>query len=665
MESIMISRQNRYRILIALIPLAFLVGWFLHTPSTRHGAGEGAAITLPSAEYTCSMHPAVRSADPDAPCPLCGMDLIPVTSDGGDADEEGAVITLSPRARQLARVATSPVERRYVESGVQLLGKVTVDETRVRRISAWSAGRLDRLYVDYTGIRVAAGDHLAELFSPELITAQEELLQAKSGKRSGLGAEMLGAAREKLRLLGLTAIQIQEIEERGRPLDHVTISAPTGGIVIEKHAVEGAYVKVGSPIVSIVDLNQVWVKLDAYESDLPWLRYGQEVSFESIAHPGEIFTGQVAFVDPVLDERSRTVKVRVNVANDDGGLKPGMFVRATLRARLTADGRVADAGLAGKWISPMHPEVVKEGPGACDVCGMDLVPTESLGYAGAELSGEGAPLVIPATAPLITGRRAVVYVADPDAEGRYEGREVVLGPRAGDHYLVESGLMEGEQVVTRGNFKIDSALQILARPSMMNPASGGPASGHDSGAMAMAPQEDAVPAAADPLAAIGEGDRLSLPATFLEQIESLYSSYFDLQNALSHDKEHRARKQAKKLGEALDKVEMSLLSAEGHEVWMRLLPALRESAKAVESAGDIAASRREFEGLSAAVAALGKRFGREAGKELLVYHCPMAFDFQGADWLQESEGTENPYFGSSMFKCGTLQGNLNEESARD
>lgn len=671
----MISPKVGRLLLIALIPAAFLVGWFVHAPAPRQGEGEGtAAESQAGREYTCSMHPQVRSSDPNASCPICGMDLIPVATAGGDVSDEGAVIILSPRARQLAQVATAPVERRYVASGVQLLGTVRADETRVRRISAWSAGRLDRLYVDYTGIRVAEGDHLAELFSPELITAQEELLQAKRSDIVDFGAENLTASREKLRLLGLTLSQIDELERRGRPLDHVTITAPIGGIVLEKHAVEGAYVSVGSPIVSIADLSRVWVKLDAYESDLPWLRYGQEVSFQSIAFPGETFAGRIAFLDPVLDERSRTVKVRVNVPNDDGQLKPGMFVRATLQARLTADGRVADTGLAGKWISPMHPEVVKDGPGSCDVCGMDLVPTESMGYASAEASGQGAPLVIPATAPLITGRRAVVYVADPVAEGRYEGREIVLGPRAGDHYLVRSGLAEGEQVVTRGNFKIDSALQIQARPSMMSPEGGVPAPGHQHGGMPAAAGTDegyvdheatgSDPAAAKPVASligIAEGPRLMTPEAFIDRIENVYAAYFDLQSALSHDNLEQARKQAVKTGSALAKIDMSLLDHEAHQVWMKLLPALSESSKAVEGAADIEASRREFEGLSRAVAVLGARFGRQAGRELLVYHCPMAFDFEGADWLQETEGTENPYFGSSMFKCGTLRMDLNAD----
>jgi len=213
----------------------------------------------------------------------------------------------------------------------------------------------------------------------------------------------------------------------------------------------------------------VWVYLDAYESDMMWIRYGQEVEFETEAYPGEVFAGTISFIDPVLNAKTRTVKLRVDVENPDGKLKPEMFVRAVVRAKVAQGGRVMDEAMAGKWICPMHPDVVKDGAGSCDICGMDLVTTESLGYVKVDAPKE-APLIIPASAPLITGKRAVVYVQLRDKEKpTYEGREVVLGPRAGDYYIVKSGLDEGEIVVTKGNFKIDSALQIRAKPSMMNP----------------------------------------------------------------------------------------------------------------------------------------------------------------------------------------------------
>jgi Cu(I)/Ag(I) efflux system membrane fusion protein len=402
------------------------------------------------------------------------MDLIPL--------EMGAIgerqIEFSEAAKKLMEIETSPVERKFVTAEIRMVGKINYDETRVKYITAWTPGRIDRLYVDYTGITVSKGDHMVYLYSPDLLSAQAELIQAAkaAGNIKPDGSELINrsimatleAAREKQRLLGLTAEQISDIEKSGRPVDHLTIYAPIGGIVIERNATEGMYVQTGTKIYTIADLSQLWVKLDAYESDMMWLRYGQEVEFTTEAYPGEVFKGRISFIDPVLNAKTRTVKLRVNVANPDGRLKPGMFVHAVAKAKVAGAGRVMDTAMAGKWICPMHPDIVKTETGSCDICGMDLVTTESLGFIKADVP-EKAPLVIPASAPLITGKRAVVYVQIQGAEKpTYQGREIVLGPRAGDYYIVKSGLMEGEIIVTSGNFKIDSAMQIQAKPSMMS-----------------------------------------------------------------------------------------------------------------------------------------------------------------------------------------------------
>jgi len=444
-------------------------------------AGAPAAAKQP--KYACSMF-CVPPLPHPGKCPICGMEMVEVETEApaGDAPAPPRTLTLTPLAQQLAGVRVAPVERKFVTAEVGMIGKVDYDETRLRYIAARVPGRLDRLYVDYTGVPVREGDHLVYLYSPELLAAQEELLQAKRVTTAATegGGESASAARwqwledirAKLRLWGLTDAQIEEIEARGAPTDHLTIYAPSGGVVIDKNAVEGMYVETGTRIYTIADLSRVWVKLDAYESDLVFLRYGQPVEFEVQAYPGEKFSGRIAFIDPVLDGRTRTVKVRVNVPNVDGRLKPEMFVRARVYAQIAAGGRVMNSDLAGKWISPMHPEIVKDGPGACDVCGMPLVPAESLGYVAADGDAERAPLVVPRSAPLLTGRRAVVYVELPDAPGTYQGREVVLGARAGDDYVVREGLHEGERVVVNGNFKLDSAMQIRAEPSMMSPAGG-------------------------------------------------------------------------------------------------------------------------------------------------------------------------------------------------
>ncbi len=419
--------------------------------------------------WTCSMHPQIRQPKPGQ-CPICGMDLIPVVTDAA-LDEAGPrEITLSPAARRLAEVAVAPVERRAVAVEIRLVGKVQFDQTLLAYIAPRVDGRLDRLYANYEGVPVKVGDHLADLYSPELVSAQQELLQAAGlSEGSSTSASLLNATRERLRLWGLTGEQIAEIERSGQVRDHITFYSPIGGIVVKLEAREGLYVKAGMNLFTVADLTHVWADLNAYESDLAWLRYAQEVEFQVEAYPGETFKGTLAFIDPLLDPVTRTVKVRVNVPNADGRLKPGMFVRAIVRATVDGTGKVTRPDLRGKWISPMHPEIVKDGPGTCDVCGMPLVRAEELGYAAPEGNPPLLPLVIPASAPLITGKRAVVYVALPQKEGAYEGREVVLGPRAGDYFLVRDGLREGEQVVIHGNFMIDSSLQIQGKPSMMAP----------------------------------------------------------------------------------------------------------------------------------------------------------------------------------------------------
>ncbi len=282
---------------------------------------------------------------------------------------------------------------------------------------------------------------------------------------------MAEAARYKLRLLGLTETQIKRIEAEKTPTDHLTIYAPFGGVVIEKLRQQGERVKRGDRLFTVADLSQVWVEMDAYESDLPWLRYGQKVTFTTESLPGQEFSGTIGFINPMLNERMRTVKVRVIVPNPEGKLKPGMFVSGKVQAQLGEEGGLIAPDLKGKWLCPMHPWIVKDGPGKCDLCGMPLKRAESLGYKTEADAGE--PLVIPASAPLITGKRAVVYVQLPDTEQpTFEGREIVLGPKAGDYYVVLDGLAEGELVVTRGNFKIDSEIQIQAKPSMMSPDAG-------------------------------------------------------------------------------------------------------------------------------------------------------------------------------------------------
>jgi len=612
-----------------------------------------------SKKYACAMNCVPPLPNPGK-CPICGMEMVVVDEGVGDDDLGPRTLTLSARAQKLAEIQVAPVERKFVLAEIRMVGKVDYDETRFKYITAWVPGRLDRLYVDYTGVPVKKGEHLVYIYSPELLVAQVELLRAietagemkasadKSVRQSALG--LIEDARKKLSLWGLTKEQIAEIEKRGTPSDHMTIYAPIGGIVIHKNAQEGMYVDTGSRIYTIVDLTRVWVKLDAYESDLAWIRYGQEVEFETEAYPGEKFTGKVAFIDPVLSSKTRTVKVRLNVENLDGRLKPEMFVRAIAQAKIAEGGMVVNAELAGKWISPMHPEVVKDGPGSCDVCGMPLVRAETLGYVSPDDINAKPPLVVPASATLMTGKRAVVYVEVPNKPGTYQGREIVTGARAGDYYLVREGLTEGERVVVNGNFKIDSAIQIMAKPSMMNPEGGGPTPVHDHGGQKHITSHTA--GKDDKAKQESQGFKVS--DSFLTQLQNLFDAYFKVQNALSLDSHKDAQKASKNLGKVLQGIDMALLKGKAHQVWMKEAAGIGKSAANIEAAGDIEKTRSGFALLSESMIAVAKQFG--TGKQPVYrLHCPMAFDNRGADWLQNKKQTANPYFGSAMFRCGSIK----------
>lgn len=635
--------------------LASMMSGAREAESTRPASASDVATTAEGPSmWTCSMHPQIRKSKPGE-CPICGMDLIPVAKTSGGM----RTLVISPEARALMNIATSPVERKYVTHEIRMVGKVDYDETKLGYITAWVSGRLDRLFVDYTGVQVNKGDHMVSIYSEDLYSTQQELMQAAkyANQRGGTpdigGVNLVAAAREKLRLLGLTEQQIEEIEKQQKPSDHLTIYAPAGGIVIEKLKQEGERVKTGDRIYTIADLTLVWVHLDAYESDLPWIRYGQDVTITTEAYPGETFYGRIAFIQPVLNDKTRTVKVRVNVPNLEGNLKPEMFVHATVRPKVAEGGRVMDPSLVGTWICPMHPEVIKDEPGDCDTCGMDLMRAESLGYVTPEADRGKPPLVIPYSAILPTGTRAVVYVelpsmpsfAEPafrtlssvvedgdlqkireafatygkmldrpydqpgtdytkrlwntyaDRLGEYaligqraetversrqalarvdvtmtelreqfaqqgqptfEGREIVLGPRAGNYQLVRHGLEEGELVVTQGNFKIDSEIQIQAKPSMMTPEGGGAGGRHARGG------------GAPETAGKHEGHAATLPAEFQKQMENLYAKYEAVTETMKAPNLARITTAFNDFGDALRTINGKPLTGHPRMLWNEL-----------------------------------------------------------------------------------------------
>jgi Cu(I)/Ag(I) efflux system membrane fusion protein len=494
------------------------------------------------------------------------------------------------------------------------------------------------------------------MYSPELFAAQEELIQANAAVAAlartaspvlqSTAQATVDAARDKLRLWGLTRSQIERIENTLETSDHLTIYAPIGGVVIHKDAKEGMYVQTGTRIYTIADLDNLWVLFEAYESDLPWLRYGQRVEFTSPSFPGERFEAVISFIDPLVDPKTRTVKVRAVVENKDKKLKPEMFVRGIVKSRIDGNGHIIDEYLADKWISPMHPEIVKDGPGKCDICGMDLVPASSLGFVGKKPGNSKAPLLIPASAPLITGKRAVAYIEIPNDKGPlFEGREIELGPRAGEYYVVTSGIEEGELVVSNGAFKIDSELQLRAKPSMMSPVDETPSATHD---------RDSAPAT----------DREENPgktresAAAAKELEPVYSAYFDVQMALATDKLDDAKDAAKRLASAVRGVDMSTFSPPGRDRWMELAQELSKQANRILDAKDIEIARDGFFYLSDAAIEMQRSFGHTGGRDFYLTHCPMARQGDGADWLQAEDTVWNSFYGEAMQHCGSIEETL-------
>ena len=407
--------SKRYIQFTLFILAGVFLGWlFFHSPVKTKVVQESAEHTDKTTIWTCAMHPQIRMDKPGN-CPICGMELIPLNQENNSTIDPDA-IHLTKDAAQLANVITSVVTRQKPIKEIRLYGKVQADERLLQNQVAHLPGRIEKLMVNFTGEGVRKGQILAEIYSPELVTAQQELLEAAKTKESQ--HEIYEAAKEKLHLWKITDDQIENIEKSGVVENNFEVVSNTTGVVTARRVNTGDHVAQGNVLYDIADLSHVWIMFDAYESDLPFITVGDKLTFTVQALPGYNYTGNIIFIDPVLDPVTRVAKVRVEINNKEGKLKPEMFATGIVKANL---------------------EEYRNN------------------------------FIIPRSAVLWTGKRSIVYVKQPGTdEPIFKIREVGLGPMLGNSYVITDGLNEGDEIVTQGTFSVDAAAQLEGKPSMMN-----------------------------------------------------------------------------------------------------------------------------------------------------------------------------------------------------
>ena len=409
------KKENIIYFGIAVIT-GLLIGYLIfgNSADATNGAEHDHSTEIASGDmWTCSMHPQIMQPESGS-CPICGMDLIPAESSG-----EGLTanqIKMTENAMVLAGVETVMVGSGTTgENKVKVSGKVAINQKSDAVQSAYFDGRIENIFVNFEGEEVRKGQKLATIYAPALVSAQQELLTASNLKESQ--PQLYKAVRNKLKLWKLSEAQINQIESSGQVLENFPVYSNVNGVVSQIMVEEGDYIKTGSPLVKVANLNSVWAIFDAYENQLSLFEEGQTLNVTTNSYPNETFPAKVSFVAPTLNKNTRTLEVRTELDNQNGLLKPGMFVQAEVEID--------------------------------------------------NIQGD-ASLTIPESAVLWTGKRSLVYVQPNPNEAIFEMREVELGNLMNGSYVVNSGLKSGDLVVAKGTFTVDAAAQLQGKKSMMN-----------------------------------------------------------------------------------------------------------------------------------------------------------------------------------------------------
>ncbi|MEN3322210.1 efflux RND transporter periplasmic adaptor subunit [Mariniflexile soesokkakense] len=586
--------MKKYIIYIGLLAIGLLLGWLLFGGSSKEETEHNHdTVAETNQMWTCSMHPQIMQPE-SGDCPICGMDLIPAetSADGLVADQ----FKLTENAMALANIETTVVGNSVAnDNTIKLSGKIVENEEANAVQVSYFSGRIERLHVNFTGENVRKGQLLATIYSPELYAAQQELITAISLKESQ--PALYKAVRSKLKLWKLSENQINQIEASGKVQENVPVYATVSGTVTEKLVEQGDYIKQGQPLLKIANLKTVWANFDVYENQINLFKKGQEISITTNAYPNKEFKAKVDFIDPILDTKTRVVKLRAVIGNENDVFKPGMFVEGKIQTTTSTSEQ---------------------------------------------------PLVIPTSAVLWTGKRSIVYSKVKGSEPIFEMKEIELGAKIGDNYQVTNGLRNGDEIVTNGAFTVDAAAQLQGKKSMMNQKGGKTTTGHE-GHHRM---EEAMPTKESNHANVN--GRIKVPNGFQNQLKEVFISYIDLKDGLAKDNSKEVVKQSRILLTELGKIDMKLLKDNNaHSHWMSLEKELKLSANSIIATTDLEEQRSHFKHLSTHLGSVILRFG--INEKVYNQFCPMADDNKGAYWLSKEEKVINPYFGASMISCGEVK----------
>ncbi|MEI6866176.1 efflux RND transporter periplasmic adaptor subunit [Flavicella sp.] len=589
--------KNIWIILAVGLITGIVIGDFLGGTSTdKEHASHQHDNEEESQIWTCSMHPQIQKDKPGQ-CPLCGMDLIPLDNSMDNENNLPDEVPMSASAMKLAEIQTYIVKKGKPVKEIRLFGKVKVDERLMYSQAIHFSGRIEKLYINFTGEKVKKGQKIASVYSAELVTAQKELFEVLKDELTN--PTLVKAARNKLKQWKFTNIQIAALEKSGKIQTEVDILSDYSGYVIMRMVSEGDYFNEGQILFKITDLSKVWVLFEAYENDLPWIKVGDQFEIELKSLPGQTFTEKVTFIDPFINPKTRVAYVRVELANSKGKLKPNMFANGIVTTRLSIDQDV---------------------------------------------------ILAPKTAVLWTGKRSIVYVKIPNRKhNSFIYREVILGSEAGDFYIIKKGLKEGEQIASNGVFKIDASAQLAGKKSMMNPTGKKVTTSHNH----VGSKQNQKKMNMNPIVIV---DKTKIPFEFKKQLGNVVNAYLALKNKLSNDNS-TIKIEVRAVQKSLTKVDMTLVIENDHNEWMKTSKSLNNDLKKLLKEVNIHKQRNIFLTISKSLSNIIMKLGvkMDENKTLYLKFCPMTNNNSGGYWLSIEKEIQNPYYGQSMLKCGEIK----------